>query len=169
MVFKWYYWLKTLKTHTYKVHTHTHTHNSGIKYIINLIKKAIKSKWYRAWSYEDCQFCWKCHRRLQLGLWIPWTLFWLGSQLFLITEDAISEKDLVSQSYKKSSKSVNKPLKREADGRWRVGGTLTLFPTQTPTCSQITFLTITPLSGFCQRMVIRAFSGERLKRKQYIY
>ena len=42
--------------------------------------------------------------------------FWLGSQLFLITEDAISEKDLVSQSCKKSSKSVNKPLKREADG-----------------------------------------------------
>lgn len=31
--------------------------------------------------------------------------FWLGSQLFLITEDAISEKDLVSQSSRKSSKS----------------------------------------------------------------
>lgn len=41
--------------------------------------------------------------------------FWLGSQLFLITEDAISEKDLVSQSCWKSSKSVNKPLKGATD------------------------------------------------------
>lgn len=41
--------------------------------------------------------------------------FLLGSQLFLITEDAISEKDLVSQSRRKSSKCVNKPLKRATD------------------------------------------------------
>lgn len=44
-----------------------------------------------------------------------------GSQLFLITEDAISEKDLVSQSCKKSSKRVSKPLKREVEAGWWMG------------------------------------------------
>lgn len=43
--------------------------------------------------------------------------------------------------------------------------TLTLFHTQTPACTQITFLTITPLSGLCHGMVIRPFGGERLRKK----